>query len=188
MKTTRKVFKTMIRLMTIAILVSIAQGCDAEIPSEDNIPPEFLFRISGAGAEYTFDQDFDFDNSYLMLKEGETYDITLSGGDGGGLKSIEWTFSPDCVSIDGTIAPRWTMRQENGREVVEWEGDRRNPFTGSILSVDMTTVGACTGSYSSFDFEVSDFGGEFGSSNVISKSLSIWHSRDRFLIRRRIGR
>ena len=190
MKTQKRILKKVSQFFCLALMVTGIQSCETEIPFEDNIPPEFLFRISGAGAEYTFDQDFDFDNYFLILKTDETYNVTFSGGDGGGLKSIKWTFTNNgCFRYDdATITSQWNTREVNGRDVMEWEGDRRNPVTGSILNLDLTTGVGCNNTYTSFDFELSDFGGELSMPNTISKRLTIYRSRGRFLVRRKTGR
>ena len=158
-------------LMVLAVLT---QSCDTDIPETDTTPPEFTFRITGDGFEHVFNPTDDYNSIQLNLKSGAEYDFIYVGSDDGGVKLIQWQVpNQDYIEFISTIPDPWTAADVSAlSRMIQWSGNPNNPITGNILSGTFETNGELVSL--SFRFYVSDFGGESGSSNSVSKELTIY--------------
>lgn len=172
MKTKRRVLKKVGQFFCISLLAIGIQSCETEIPLDDRTPPEFSFQITGPGVNYTFDQDFDYENYELNLKTGVTYDFTLTGSDQGGVRRIRWQIrNKNNFILQNEVSHPWNTSEFEQKLNIFWYGDEANPFTGNIFSESFRTDSSTSTNY--FVFEVDDFGGESGSPNTISKELRV---------------
>ncbi|MGC1203926.1 MAG: hypothetical protein WA839_03455 [Flavobacteriaceae bacterium] len=159
----------------IILLLFITQSCETDIPRTDTTPPQFTFRITGDGFEYVFNQDEDYSNRQLNLKNGTSYNFIYTGSDEGGVKLIQWQLPiSDYIEFDSAIPDSWQDNVSGLSRIIKWNGDPNNPLTGNILpgTFEAKSVDDFTGA--AFRFTVSDFGGESGSSNSVSKELTIF--------------
>ena len=175
MKTKKTVFRKVIRFSVIALFMVIAQSCETEIHFEDTTPPEFSFQITGDGFRHVFDQDSDFSNIRLNLKQGTAYQFILSTADEGGVANTSWGIKNNFQTpVDFPTPSSWTSWYDHngqGYRIISWSGDRNNPLTGNILSGSFETTTDNVSTY--FNFTASDFGGQFGDPNIVSKRLTI---------------
>ena len=174
MKTIRNVFRKMVQLTILVLLVSGMQSCETEIPPEDLTPPEFIFQITGDGFFHEFNQDSDFDNFQLNLKNDTRYNYVFSGSDQGGVDLIQW-FVPGsyALTFENPIPAPWTFSNSGSlQSVIEWVGDRSNPLTGQAQSDHFTVRGNNIGT--PFRFFIRDFGGANRTSNELSKELNVY--------------
>lgn len=161
-----------IRHILIIVLALVMQACETDIPEIDNTPPEFTFRIIGDGLEYVFDKDDDYDNIQFNLKNGAKYDFIYTGSDDGGVELIRWQLPiSDYIEFDSSIPAPWQDNVTGLSRTIQWNGDSSNPLTGFILSGTFEANGELVSD--TFRFFVSDFGGETGDTNTVSKQLNI---------------
>jgi len=172
MKTTVVSIKRFMKITFVIFIVFGLQSCETEIPAEDITPPKFSFRVTGDGFDHTFNQDSDFDNIILKLRRDTTYDFSFSGSDEGGVETIQWELvEAGYIRIESPIAAPWTRTYVSPNEVIKWEGDSTNPFTGSIVAGSFYAPNFRT--FLKFKFTVTDFGGETGLPNEVVKELRI---------------
>lgn len=178
MKTKRNVFRKMIRLSILIMAVVITQGCETEIPTTDETPPTFSFRVRGDGFDRTFNQNTNFDSFILNLRNGATYSFTLIGSDAGGVERIQWFIPTNSTSTNNLqvrlypLPSPWDYRNTGPLEsVLEWIGDRSNPLTGGAIESTFRTHR--DNSSLPLRFVVADFGGRRTSPNRILKVLTV---------------
>lgn len=166
-----KALKHVVQLSILLVLVAFTQSCETEIPDEDPTPPTFSFHITGDGFDHTFNQDTDFDNLQLNLKNGETYTFTFIGSDAGGVERAQMFIGGiNYIQLVTPLTSPWTYRVLTPlQDVIEWIGDASNPLTGAILTGDFRVSGRNIAN--SIRFTVEDFGGNRRRSNRISKEL-----------------
>ncbi len=175
MKTTKNTLLKVIRYFPILFLSFIVVSCTVDVPDSDTVPPKFSFKITGDGFDQTFNQDTDFSSFQLNLKQGATYNFILSGGDGGGVKQIQWQYAHDYVEFTDPITSPWVQSTVSPlSSVINWFGERSNPVSGSILAGKIVIEGNQVSH--EFIFMVKDFGGESGNTNTIYASLNIYGS------------
>uniref|UniRef100_UPI003593A83F hypothetical protein n=1 Tax=Pricia sp. TaxID=2268138 RepID=UPI003593A83F len=75
------------------------------------------------------------------------------------------------ISLVDAIPSPWHLHETDRETIVQWSGNRSNPLTGNVLPGKLIPRGNSV--YTYFEFEVSDFGGEFGSPNTITKRLNV---------------
>ena len=165
--------KHFIYLLILLATFSIT-SCETDIPENDDTAPEFSFKITGDGFSHTFDQDDDFENFQLNLRADAEYNFILTGSDQGGVEVIQWQLpSSDYIEFVTSIPNPWTISNISIlTRMIQWQGDENNPLTGSILNGPFEANGQNI--ILSFGFYVSDFGGESGSSNTVSKELNLY--------------
>lgn len=173
MKTQKTMFRNLVKYLFTGLLVIGVQSCDTEIPPEDNTPPEFILQISGDGFFHEFNQDSDFDNIQLNLRNGARYKYIFSASDQGGVDLIQW-FIPysENMTLENPISAPWTFRNIGILSLVEWVGDRNSPTTGSAISDHFNVRG--NNDTNRFEFYVKDFGGESTMPNEISTFLQLY--------------
>jgi len=171
MKTTLKLST----LFTIAVSALFLGGCELEeIPNRDTTPPGFTFQIKGDGYDRTFDQDTDFDRFQLNLRRDQVYEITFIATDEGGVQLVQWfTGGSDYFRPAPPVSSPWIYR-DGLQSVVQWQGNRGNPYSGAIFKGDFIARGGNIGSL--FKFYISDFGGRNGVPNSISRDMNVYFS------------
>ncbi|MEM9361406.1 MAG: hypothetical protein AAGA43_02175 [Bacteroidota bacterium] len=169
----------MIKKIFVATVLSfICFSCEVDdVPETDNIPPGFSFRISGDGFEQTFTQDDNFEDFQLNLRGNTEYDFVLTGSDQGGVRSISFQFTNESMQLISTVPAPWEINDNGFSTTIEFDGDRNNPTTGSILAGTFITTGQVSQEFQIGDgllFQVTDFGGSDGTSrNSTSADLTI---------------
>lgn len=151
-------------------------GCKTTIPATDTIPPEFTFQIRGDGFSHTFDQDTDFADIQLNLRNNTPYNFTLTGSDEGGVKQIRWQYAGDNLEFEDPIELPWRVRDISFlTRIVEFNGDRDEPRTGGVLSgrFRVREVPNTTATSVAYKFWVRDFGGQDGATNTTFSELTI---------------
>lgn len=162
-----------IRHILIIVLILVLQGCETDIPETDNTTPEFTFRIAGDGFEHVFEIDDDYGNIQLNLKNGASYDFIYTGSDDGGVSLIRWQVPiSNYIEFDSSIPAPWQDELTGLSRTIQWNGDPSNPLTGFILAGTFEANGELVSD--TFRFFVSDFGGESGDPNTISKQLNLF--------------
>jgi len=171
MKKSIKVFT----FFSIVVSALFLGGCEIEeIPNTDTTPPEFTFRITGDGYDRTFDQDTDFSSFQLVLKKNQTYSITLTASDAGGVQLVQWfTGGSSYFTPETTVVRPWTYRT-GLQSVVEWVGHRGNAYSGTIFEGNFRAEGGNIGAL--FKFYVRDFGGREGVPNFTSRQMNVYFS------------
>lgn len=173
MKTITKHFEKIKNSLYLLIALISFQSCTVDIPELDDTPPKFSFQITGDGFNHTFNQDSDFNNIQLNLRQGATYDFILTGSDAGGVKQIQWQYAYDYVEFSDPIPSPWTQTTTSPlSSVINWFGDASNPLSGNILAGKMVSEGNQV-SHELF-FMVKNFGGESGNSNTTYASLNVY--------------
>ena len=163
---------------TLAIVtVLVLSACSTTIPETDTTPPRFSFQIRGDGFNHTFDQDTDFSDIQLNLKDGAVYNFTLSGADDGGISLIRWQFAADYLEFQESVESPWTVRDISDlTRNVDFVGDRDEPLTGNVLTGRFRVNGNRIGdprTSVSYKFWLRDFGGQSGSINTFSAELNV---------------
>lgn len=160
-------------LILVCLIAVFTLSCETDIPETDITAPEFSLRIMSARFDHTFTQDDDFSNIQLRLKDNSGYRFTLTGSDIGGVRMIRWQVpSRNHVAFDEEITSPWTIRNVSSiNRMIEWLGDRNAPLNGAILNGKFRATG--DQAYPTFNFFVSDFGGESSSYNNTSETLQI---------------
>lgn len=151
-------------------------GCKTTIPATDTIPPEFTFQIRGDGFSHTFDQDTDFANIQLNLRNNNHYNFILTGSDDGGVKQIRWQYAGDYLEFEDPIELPWRVREINElTHIVEFNGDVDDPRTSGVLSGRFRVRGDPTATSTSvaYKFWVTDFGGSDRTTNTTFSELTI---------------
>jgi len=157
----------------IILFIFTTLSCETDIPTTDTTPPQFTFRITGDGFEYVFNQDEDYSNRQLNLKNGARYNFIYTGSDEGGVKTIQWQLPiSDYIEFDSAIPDTWQDNVSGLSRTIQWNGNSSNPLTGNILNGTFEANGEFVSD--TFRFFVSDFGGESGDSNSVSKELAIY--------------
>lgn len=166
--------KRVIQLSLLFLLLVFTQSCETEIPNEDPTPPTFTFQIRGDGLDHTFNQDSDFDNLQLNLKNGETYTFTFIGSDAGGVERAQiFIGGSNHIQLLTPLPSPWNYRTLTPlQDVIEWIGETNNPLTGAILTSDIRVSGRNIAN--SLRFAIEDFGGSSRRSNRISKELYLY--------------
>ncbi len=169
MKTLKKIF---LQLPILFLLIAI-QSCTVDVPDSDTTSPEFSFQISGDGFIHTFNQDSDFGNIQLNLRQDTTYDFIFSGSDQGGVKQIHWQYAHDYVEFVNPIVSPWTQTTTSAlSSSINWYGDPTNPLSGAVLNGKIVIEGDNISHQ--FFFMITDFGGESGDSNATYGALNIY--------------
>ncbi len=157
----------------IILFIFTTLSCETDIPTTDTTPPQFTFRITGDGFEYVFNQDEDYSNRQLNLKNGARYNFIYTGSDEGGVKTIQWQLPiSDYIEFDSAIPDTWQDNVSGLSRIIKWNGNSSNPLTGNILTGTFEANGENI--LETFRFFVSDFGGESGDSNTASGELAIY--------------
>lgn len=158
----------------ILILLCLTQSCETDVPDTDNTPPEFSFQIIGDGLDHTFTQDDDFANIQLNLRHDQSYNFNYVGTDNGGVQLIRWQLpSSDYIEFNTAIPSPWTITILSPlSRLIQWQGDSNNALTAGILTGTFEANGENVSD--TFRFLVSDFGGTSGTSNNVSKELTIY--------------
>lgn len=164
-------------LIFVIIMALVLSACSTTIPVTDNTPPRFSFQIRGDGFSHTFDQDTDFSNIQLNLRDGAVYNFTLNGADDGGVSLIRWQFAGSYLEFLEPVESPWAVTDltELTRRV-EFTGDRSDPLTAYVLTCQFRVHGNRIGNPQtsvSYNFWVRDFGGQSGSVNTYSAELNI---------------
>ena len=157
------------------VLISILfLSCETEIPITDTTAPEFTFQITGDGFNRVFDQDTDYSNFQLNLRDGTIYDFTYTGTDLGGVELIQWQIeSPAYIVMETPISSPWTTTDISLlSRMIAWSGDRNNPLTGNVITGRFRTNAQIVSVV--FRFYVRDFGGESRIPNSNSGTLNIY--------------
>ncbi len=149
--------------MFIALISYSIISCETDVPDTDTIAPTFSLKITGDGFDRTFTQDDDLANLQLNLRAGTSYDFILAGVDNGGVRQIQFQYSPTSTPISSTIPSPWTESNNGFTSTIRFNGDRNNAITAQILSGDFTaTLGSEDMLFETFYIRVEDFGGESG--------------------------
>lgn len=157
----------------ILLLTALFLSCETDIPITDTTSPAFTFNITGDGFNRTFDQDTDFGNLQLNLRNGVSYEFSLTGTDEGGVELIQWQADMSGIIFETPVSPPWTARDLSPlSRMIEWRGDRNDPFTGSLITGRVRTNGQNV--LPVFRFFVRDFGGERRVPNSSSGTLKLY--------------
>jgi len=161
----------------VIILALLLSACSTTIPETDDTSPRFSFQIRGDGFSHTFDQDTDFSNFQLNLKDGAVYNFTLTGADDGGVSLIRWQFAGDYLTFQEPVESPWVVTDITElTKNVEFMGDRSGPLTANVLTGRIQIKGNRIGdplTSVAYNFWVRDFGGQSGSVNTFSGELNI---------------
>lgn len=164
-------------LIFVILMALVLSACSTTIPVTDNTPPRFSFQLRGDGFSQTFDQDTDFSNFQLNLRNGAVYNFTLTGADDGGVSLIRWQFAGDYLEFQEPVESPWVARDVTElTRIVEFAGDRDAPTTGSVLTGRLQIKGNRIGdslTSVAYNFLVRDFGGQSGTVNTFSGELLI---------------
>ncbi len=184
MKTKKRTFRKLAKVAFIALVTFGIQSCETEIPITDTIDPAFSFQIKGDGFDETFNQDTDFSRIQLNLRDNTRYDFTLTGTDSGGVALIQWQADTGGNIIFETPVDRpWTSIDISPlSRMIEWRGNRNDPYTGSIITGSFRANGGNV--YPVFRFFVRDFGGERGVANSSDGELRLFIGNHSTEIRR----
>ncbi|CAM4082134.1 hypothetical protein ZORO111903_00050 [Zobellia roscoffensis] len=159
MNTCKKNFKNLLQHITTIFLILTIVSCETEIPETDNVSPNFSIRISGNGFDHTFDQDDDFDNFQLLLREDDEYNFVLTGSDAGGLQKLEMVFQPVFLEFSAIITSPWQRTQFSTlSDLISWTGEQSAPVTGTILHGSFIAKGNPIGG-TPISISVRDYGG-----------------------------
>lgn len=155
--------KTLFKYIFVLLLTFSLSSCETDVPETDIIAPTFSLKIMGDGFDRTFTQDDNFDNLQLNLRAGTSYNFILSGIDAGGVRQIQFQYSPSSTSITTPIPSAWTETNNGFTSTIRFNGDRNNALTAQILSgtFTATTMGGDL-LIDTFYIRVEDFGGESG--------------------------
>ena len=155
--------KTFLKYTFIALISYTITSCDTDVPETDTIAPTFSLKITGDGLDRTFTHDDNFGNLQLNLRAGASYDFMLAGVDAGGVKQIQFQYSPISTPINTPIPSPWTESNNGFTSVIRFNGDRNNAITAQVLSGTFTaTLGSESIIADIFYIRVEDFGGESG--------------------------
>lgn len=155
--------KIFFKYVLIALITYGITSCDTDVPETDTIAPAFSFQITGDGFDRTFTQDDNFENLQLNLQAGVSYDFILGGIDNGGVRQIQFQYTPSSTPINTTIPSPWVENNNGLSSVIRFDGDRANAITAQLLSGNFTaTLGSETMISDIFYIRVEDFGGESG--------------------------
>ena len=159
------------KLIYALIALLLIYSCVSEVPETDTSPPEFTFKITGDNFDYTFNQDDDYDNIVLNLKNGSNYEFIYTGFDDGGVEIIQWKIPPsDYIEFGSVINSPWFITEEPSSKIIEWHGDIDNPLTGNVLLGNFEALGEDV--RVNFYFFVRNFSG-VNASNAVSKRLRL---------------
>jgi len=138
-------------------------SCDTDVPETDTIDPTFSIKITGDGFDRTFTQEDNFDNLQLNLRVGVSYDFILAGVDAGGVRHIQFQYSPISTPISTPIPSAWTESNNGFTSVIRFSGYRNDAITAQILTGSFTpTLISEDILFETFYIRVEDFGGESG--------------------------
>ncbi|MFC4633872.1 hypothetical protein ACFO3O_08135 [Dokdonia ponticola] len=155
--------KTLFKYLCASFLVCCLIACETDVPETDTVAPTFSLKITGDGFDRTFTQDDTFDNLQLNLRAGISYDFILGGVDQGGVRQVQFQYSPISTPISTTIPSPWTENNNGFSSTIRFNGDRNNAFTAQLLSGTFTaTLGSEEIIAETFYIRVEDFGGESG--------------------------
>lgn len=155
--------KTLIQYTLIALFIYSISSCETDVPETDTVAPTFSLKITGDGFDRTFTQDDTFDNLQLNLRAGISYDFILGGVDQGGVRQVQFQYSPISTPISTTIPSPWTENNTGFSSTIRFNGDRNNALTAQLLSGTFTaTLGSEDIIAETFYIRVEDFGGESG--------------------------
>lgn len=155
--------KPFLKYILIALISYSITSCETDVPDTDTIDPTFSLKITGDGFDRTFAQDDNFANLQLNLRAGATYDFILAGVDNGGVRHIQFQYSPIATPINTTIPSPWTESNNGFTSTIRFNGDRNNAVTAQILSGTFTPMLMSEDILSDvFYIRVEDFGGESG--------------------------
>lgn len=155
--------KTLFKYLCASFLVCCLIACETDVPEIDTIAPNFSLQITGDGFDRTFTEDDTFDNLQLNLRAGTSYDFILAGIDNGGVRQVQFQYSPISTPISTAIPSPWTENNNGFSSTIRFNGDRNNAFTARLLSGTFTaTLGSEDTVFETFYIRVEDFGGESG--------------------------
>jgi hypothetical protein len=155
--------KTLTKYIVVFLITYSMGSCETDVPDTDTIAPTFSLKITGDGFDRTFTQDDNFTNLQLNLRAGVSYDFILAGVDNGGVRQIQFQYSPISIPISTTIPSPWTENNNGFTSVIRFNGDRNNAITAQILSGAFTPMLMSETILSeTFYIRVEDFGGESG--------------------------
>lgn len=138
------------------ILALLFGGCRTVIPERDSVPPKFLFRIENRAFTVDITETFDFDNTALYLKRGESYRIVYTGNDKGGLAFLSFVIPRNgAFRIPNTFFGACTVDDlGTDRLRVQCAGDRSGPRTGLVITADLIVTGITTSSVEEYEFNL----------------------------------
>jgi hypothetical protein len=155
--------KAFLKYTLIALISYSITSCDTDVPDTDTIDPTFSLKITGDGFDRTFTQDDDLANLQLNLRVGVSYDFILAGVDNGGVRQIQFQYSPIATPINTAIPSPWTESNNGFTSTIRFNGDRNNAITAQVLSGTFTPMLMGETILSeTFYIRVEDFGGESG--------------------------
>ncbi len=155
--------KILLKYTLIALISYSITSCETDVPDTDMIAPTFSLKITGDGLDRTFTQDDNFANLQLNLRAGASYNFILAGVDAGGVRQIQFQYSPISTPINTPIPSPWTESNNGFTSVIRFNGDRTNAITAQVLSGTFTaTLGSESIISDVIYIRVEDFGGESG--------------------------
>lgn len=155
--------KTLFKYLFVFFLLCNLISCETDVSETDTIDPTFSLKIEGDGFDRTFTQDDNLENLQLNLRVGVSYDFILSGVDAGGVRQIQFQYSPISTPINTPIPSSWTESSNGFSSVIRFNGDRNNAITAQILTGRFTPMLMGEDMLSeTFYIRVEDFGGESG--------------------------
>ncbi|MAP54516.1 MAG: hypothetical protein CL605_06390 [Altibacter sp.] len=120
--------------------------------------------MEGDGLRQQFDETFDFDNTVLYLKRGESYNISFIGSDRGGVNTIVWEVQalPPVIEFPDPLPPQWERNistTPTALNTMRWRGDRAHPVTGHSITTAVIPNGVTTHAVEEIEmlFLVEDF-------------------------------
>jgi len=148
-------------------------SCATVIPNLDTRLPEFVFLVRGDGISEQLDEDFDFDNTVLYLKRGDTYTVNYTGSDAGGVRQIMLEMPQHQAFANPSLISGndWFFASTSSSAVtLLWEGRRTEPTRGSTVVWEFGAIGLTSDNVDEveFIFTVIDF-----HDNTIRKTLTI---------------
>jgi len=126
------------------------------IPERDSVAPKFLFRIENRAFTVDITETFDFDNTALYLKRGESYRIVYTGNDKGGLAFLSFVIPRNgAFRIPNSFFDACTIEDVGtDRLRVQCAGDRSDPRTGLVITADLIVNGVTTSSIEEYEFNL----------------------------------
>jgi len=138
-------------------------GCDTDVPETDDIAPSFSIFISGDGFSRTFTQDDDLENIQLNLRNGVNYTFLIGGSDQGGVRQVQFQYSPDSTPINANIESPWSESATGITSTIRFNGNVNNAQNAQLIGGEFSTLlGNENAVFDNFYIRVEDFGGESG--------------------------
>ena len=161
-----KVIRT---VMALALMV-IGYSCCKD---DDVIPPDFLFQIEGDGITRTFNQDSDFKNVQLNLRQDVEYKFLLAGSDLGGLEQVMMSYESSHIVVEANITENWIlMNPEGNDQSLYWYDDTFSYYPE--IQIDGTLITRGNNQESSIGFYLKDMVQGAECWNITSVDLKVF--------------